>query len=181
MQNTSPKVLGRRALIKGAAMVTMAATVRAQSQAPPAEPVRRLADAPLGSSVTITVERALYRTEDFVEGGSRRPTTSVQGKVMTTIRKTAAEAASVLALVASVTTLLAQSTPGVISGPVGPSPYDIVPGWHKPFSEPGFTFGGNSGVFAESPNRIFIAQQRYVEAEIHRDLGNMAKALAMSW
>jgi enoyl-CoA hydratase len=57
MQNTSPKVLGRRALIKGAAMLTVAATARVQSQAPPSEPVTRLADAPLGSSVTITVER----------------------------------------------------------------------------------------------------------------------------
>ena len=74
-------------------------------------------------------------------------------------RSTAAISAAVLALAASVASLLAQSTPGVISGPVGPSPYDIVRGWHKPFSEPGFTFGGNSGVFAESPNRIFVAQR----------------------
>ena len=63
------------------------------------------------------------------------------------------------AMLAIATTLLAQSTPGVISGPVGPSPYDIVRGWHKPNSQPGFTFGGNSGVFAESPNRIFVAQR----------------------
>ncbi len=63
--------------------------------------------------------------------------------------------ASLLALVASLPTL---AQPGV-SGPVGPSPYDVVRGWHKPFSEPGFAFGGNSGVFAESPNRIFIAQR----------------------
>jgi hypothetical protein len=48
---------------------------------------------------------------------------------------------------------------GVISGPVGPSPYNIIRGWHKPFSEPGFAFGGNSGVFAESPNRILVAQR----------------------
>src|SRR3977135_2723689 len=47
----------------------------------------------------------------------------------------------------------------VISGPVGPSPYDIVRGWHKPFAEPGYAFGGNSGLFAESPNRIFVAQR----------------------
>ncbi len=47
----------------------------------------------------------------------------------------------------------------VILGPVGPSPYDIIPYWHKPFAEPGFAFGGNSGVFAESPNRIIIAQR----------------------
>ena len=77
----------------------------------------------------------------------------------TMTQRTAAIIAAVFALVASVATLLAQSTPGVISGPVGPSPYDIIRGWHKPFSEPGFTFGGNSGVFAESPNRIFVAQR----------------------
>lgn len=59
----------------------------------------------------------------------------------------------------SLTVLLAQSPPGVISGPVGPSPYDIVRGWHKPNSAPGYTFGGSSGVFAESPNRIFLAQR----------------------
>jgi hypothetical protein len=47
----------------------------------------------------------------------------------------------------------------VILGPVGPSPYDIIPAWHKPFQEPGFAFGGNSGVFAESPDRILIAMR----------------------
>lgn len=56
-------------------------------------------------------------------------------------------------------TLGAQARQGAISGPVGPSPYDIVRGWHKPFAEPGFAFGGNSGVFAESPNRILVAQR----------------------
>ena len=45
------------------------------------------------------------------------------------------------------------------SGPTGPSPYNIVEGWHKPFAKQGFAFGGNSGVFAESPDRIFIAQR----------------------
>lgn len=54
---------------------------------------------------------------------------------------------------------LAQSRQAEIRGPVGPSPYDVVRGWHKPFSRPGFAFGGNSGVFAESPDRIFIAQR----------------------
>ncbi|MEO8680476.1 MAG: hypothetical protein ABI665_15595 [Vicinamibacterales bacterium] len=47
----------------------------------------------------------------------------------------------------------------VIDGPVGPSPYNIIRGWQKPFAEAGFAFGGNSGVFAESPDRIFIAQR----------------------
>ena len=62
----------------------------------------------------------------------------------------------VTALIGSASLLSGQATP---SGPVGPSPYDVVRGWHKPFSEPGFAFGGNSGVFAESPNRIFVAQR----------------------
>jgi hypothetical protein len=47
----------------------------------------------------------------------------------------------------------------VISGPVGPSPYDVVSLWQQRFAEPGFTFGGNSGVFAESPDRILIAMR----------------------
>jgi hypothetical protein len=47
----------------------------------------------------------------------------------------------------------------VISGPVGPSPYDVIRGWHKPFAEQGYAFGGNSGLFAESPNRIFVLQR----------------------
>lgn len=44
-------------------------------------------------------------------------------------------------------------------GPMGPSPYNVVRGWQKPFAAPGFAFGGNSGVFAESPDRIWIAQR----------------------
>src|SRR5580765_2449967 len=52
-----------------------------------------------------------------------------------------------------------QQPPAQATGPVGPSPYEVVRGWHKPFSEPGYAFGGNSGIFAESPNRIFIAQR----------------------
>ena len=68
-------------------------------------------------------------------------------------------AASVLLmLIGQVSTLGAQST-GPIEGPVGPSPYSIISGWHKPFAEEGFAFGGSSGVFAESPNRIFVAQR----------------------
>ncbi len=75
------------------------------------------------------------------------------------LKKTVLAAAAVFALAMSVPALLAQSKPGVISGPVGPSPYDVVRYWHKPFSAPGFTFGGNSGVFAETPNRILVAQR----------------------
>ena len=54
----------------------------------------------------------------------------------------------------------AQSTGSIgTTGPVGPSPYDVVRGWHQPFAQAGYAFGGNSGVFAESPDRIFIAQR----------------------
>ena len=67
-------------------------------------------------------------------------------------------ASALLMLVGQVSTLGAQS-PGPIEGPVGPSPYNIISGWHKPFAEEGFAFGGSSGVFAESPNRIFVAQR----------------------
>src|SRR5436190_18444292 len=63
------------------------------------------------------------------------------------------------ALLAAIATLPALRAQAVITGPTGPSPYDVVRGWHKPFSEPGIAFGGNSGIFAESPNRIFIAQR----------------------
>ena len=56
MQNNSSKV-GRRALITGAALTTVAAAARTQSQTPPAEPVTTLADAPHSSSTTVTVER----------------------------------------------------------------------------------------------------------------------------
>ena len=44
-------------------------------------------------------------------------------------------------------------------GPVGPMPYEIVEGWAKPFAEEGFAFGGNSGVDAESADRIIVLQR----------------------
>ncbi len=71
--------------------------------------------------------------------------------------KSAACLSALLAVVATVSVPRAQ--PAVDPGPVGPSPYDVVRGWHQPFAEPGFAFGGNSGVFAESPDRIFVAQR----------------------
>lgn len=46
-----------------------------------------------------------------------------------------------------------------VRGPVGPSPYEVVRGWHQPFAPAGYAFGGNSGVFAESPDRIFVAMR----------------------
>src|SRR5207249_3067424 len=69
MQNSSPKAVGRRALIKGTAMLAVAATARAQGQPPPAEPATTLADVPLGPSVTLTVERR----GDIVLVGLNRP------------------------------------------------------------------------------------------------------------
>jgi enoyl-CoA hydratase len=68
MQNTSPKV-GRRALITGAALTAAAVASRAQSQTPPAAPVTTLADVPLSSSATITVERR----DDIAVIGLNRP------------------------------------------------------------------------------------------------------------
>ena len=64
---------------------------------------------------------------------------------------------AVVAAMAIAPAMLAQNA--VPEGPIGPSPYNVVRGWQKPFAEPGFAFGGNSGVFAESPDRIFIAQR----------------------
>jgi len=63
---------------------------------------------------------------------------------------------TLLAALASPISLLAQAE---IRGPEGPSPYEVVRGWHVPFAPPGYAFGGNSGLFAESPDRIFVLQR----------------------
>ena len=73
-----------------------------------------------------------------------------------TMRRLAVTAA-LLSTFAITPAMRAQSVPP--EGPIGPSPYDVVRGWQKPFAGPGYAFGGNSGVFAESPDRIFIAQR----------------------
>ena len=39
------------------------------------------------------------------------------------------------------------------------APYEAVEGWLKPFAGEGFAFGGNSGVFAELLDRMFILQR----------------------
>lgn len=67
--------------------------------------------------------------------------------------------ASAAAMLLALSSLHAQTQTAVVDGPIGPSPYTVVRGWHQPFAEPGFAFGGNSGVFAESPDRIFVAQR----------------------
>jgi hypothetical protein len=75
---------------------------------------------------------------------------------------------SLAALAIALVVLVGRTEPGaqtatpskaVISGPVGPSPYEIVHAWAKPFSEPGFAFGGNSGVVVDTPDRIIVAQR----------------------
>jgi enoyl-CoA hydratase/carnithine racemase len=61
--------VGRRALIKGAAFVAVAAKARAQGQAPAAEVVTTLRDVPLSATNTVTVERR----GDVVLVGLNRP------------------------------------------------------------------------------------------------------------
>ena len=78
---------------------------------------------------------------------------------MSAIAKYTKPALAAALAAAGFATLYAQTPKATISGPVGPSPYTVVRNWHQPFSDPGFTFGGNSGVFAESPNRILVAQR----------------------
>jgi len=61
------------------------------------------------------------------------------------------------------TTLLAgpafSQRTGTAQEPIGESPYDVVSLWLEPFAERGFAFGGNSGIWAESADRIIIAQR----------------------
>src|SRR5260370_3255718 len=38
-------------------------------------------------------------------------------------------------------------------------PYEVVAGWPQPLGHPGWTWGSQAGVFAESPNRIYIPQR----------------------
>ncbi|HVS90165.1 MAG TPA: peptidyl-alpha-hydroxyglycine alpha-amidating lyase family protein [Candidatus Acidoferrum sp.] len=38
-------------------------------------------------------------------------------------------------------------------------PYAVVDGWPQPLGHPGWTWGSQGGVFAESPNRIYILQR----------------------
>ena len=74
MRETSVNV-GRRALIKSAAMVALASRGQAQSQAPAAEVVTKVVDAPLNASNTVSVERR----DDVVLVGLNRP--SIQNRI----------------------------------------------------------------------------------------------------
>ena len=77
---------------------------------------------------------------------------------MGSISKSLMTSVGVISLVALATPVQAQDQ-GNARGPIGPSPYDVVTGWHQPFAAHGFAFGGNSGVWAESPDRIIVAQR----------------------
>ena len=35
-------------------------------------------------------------------------------------------------------------------------PYEVVPNWPQPWSQQGYIWGSQPGIFAESPSRIFI-------------------------
>ena len=75
------------------------------------------------------------------------------------MRKLTGRAVTALALASLVSPRYALAAQEVDLSTAGPSPYDVVRGWHVPFAEPGYAFGGNSGVFAESPDRIFVLQR----------------------
>ena len=56
------------------------------------------------------------------------------------------------------------SASGLFTGPalleqMSSGPYEAVDGWMKPFAEDGYAFGSPTGVFAESPDRIFVVQR----------------------
>lgn len=78
------------------------------------------------------------------------------------MKKTSPFFQSILVTVFSAATFISPlvwAQQGNARGPIGESPYDVVSLWHDPFAEPGYAFGGNSGVWAESPDRIIIAQR----------------------
>jgi len=66
--------------------------------------------------------------------------------------------ASTIIALSSCSSLIAQET-GNLRGLIIESPYDVVSGWLKPFQEQGYAFGGNSAVWADASDRIFINQR----------------------
>ena len=66
-----------------------------------------------------------------------------------------------------VLSLAAIAATGLLAAPVslqerevmGSSPYDVVDNWMKPFAAAGHAWGSHPGVFAESPDRIFVIQR----------------------
>lgn len=65
----------------------------------------------------------------------------------------------VLSLSSLVIASTAQAQQNNARGRIGESPYSVISGWHQPFQAEGFGFGGNSGLWAESEDRIIVAQR----------------------
>jgi sugar lactone lactonase YvrE len=68
-------------------------------------------------------------------------------------------AAAVLALGLHSAPLLPQSAgggSGIHGGEDETGPYDLVANWPQPFAQPGYMWGSQGGVFAESADRIFL-------------------------
>src|SRR5580692_975374 len=38
-------------------------------------------------------------------------------------------------------------------------PYNVAPGWPQPLPDKGYIWGSTGGIFAETPNKIFIANR----------------------
>ena len=66
--------------------------------------------------------------------------------------------ASTIIALSSCSSLIAQEI-GNARGLIIESPYYVVSGWLKPFQEQGYAFGGNSAVWADASDRIFINQR----------------------
>jgi DNA-binding beta-propeller fold protein YncE len=66
-----------------------------------------------------------------------------------------AAAAACLLCAAWLGSALAQNNPGK-GGEEETGPYEVVDGWPHPLGHPGWTWGSQGGVFAESPDRIFV-------------------------
>ena len=63
-----------------------------------------------------------------------------------------------------IATVLAAPASAQERGITGSSPYEfITETWMKPFAQAGFTWGGNSGVYVESSDRIFLLQRGETE------------------
>jgi len=50
-----------------------------------------------------------------------------------------------------------QGQPQEKGGEEETGPYSVVADWPIPWSKPGYIWGSQPGIFADSPNRIFIA------------------------
>ena len=66
---------------------------------------------------------------------------------------------SILVCAVVVATGLAAAPALMQDTPSGASPYEAVDGWLTPFAPSGHAFGATTGVFAESPDRIFVVQR----------------------